>query len=145
MEFRKSRPIYLQIADMVCEQVVSGKLGADDRVPSVRDLGASMGVNPNTVMRTMEYLQREEIVYSRRGMGFFVSDGASQRVHDLQRRRFLDEELPLFVRQMRTLGLSWAEVEKAGETVVTDLGAQEVDPESQVPSTHKPAATELQP
>ena len=52
MEFRKQKPIYLQIADRLMEQILSGDPAAEERMPSVRDVAASMGVNPNTVMRT---------------------------------------------------------------------------------------------
>ena len=61
MEFRKQKPIYLQIADRLMEQILSGEYAAEDRVPSVRDVAEAMGVNPNTVMRTFEFLQGEEI------------------------------------------------------------------------------------
>lgn len=61
MEFNSNKAIYLQISDMICEQILSGALAADDRIPSVREYGASIGVNPNTVMRTYEKLTNEGI------------------------------------------------------------------------------------
>ena len=73
MEFRKQKPIYLQIADRLMEQILSGDPAAEERMPSVRDVAASMGVNPNTVMRTFDYLQGEEIIYNRRGVGYYVA------------------------------------------------------------------------
>ena len=106
MDFKKQKPIYLQIADRLMEQVLSGQLKADDRMPSVRDVAASMGVNPNTVVRTFDYLQQEEIIYNRRGVGYFVADGANERVLALQRREFLEEELPYLRQRMKTLGIS---------------------------------------
>ena len=106
MDFRKQKPIYLQIADHLSEQVLQGQLAEDDRVPSVRDVAASMGVNPNTVVRSFDYLQQEEIVYQRRGMGYYVSPGAGERVLALQRREFLEEELPYIRQRMKTLGIS---------------------------------------
>ena len=106
MEFRKQKPIYLQIAERLMEQVLAGQLVADDRMPSVRDVAASMGVNPNTVMRTFEHLQSEEIIYTRRGVGYFVSPDAKKRILAEQRREFLDEELPLIRQKMQLLGIS---------------------------------------
>ena len=105
MEFRKQKPIYLQIADRLMEQVLSAQLKADDRMPSVRDVAAQMGVNPNTVVRTYDYLQQEEIIFNRRGVGYFVADGAREHVLTLQRREFLDEELPYIRQRMKTLGI----------------------------------------
>lgn len=106
MEFRKQKPIYLQIAERLMEQVLAGQLVADDRMPSVRDVAASMGVNPNTVMRTFDYLQGEEIIFNRRGVGYFVAGDAREKILSLQRREFLDEELPLIRQKMQLLGIS---------------------------------------
>ena len=105
MEFRKQKPIYLQIADRLMEQILSGEYAAEDRVPSVRDVAEAMGVNPNTVMRTFEFLQGEEIIYNRRGVGYFVSPDAKQRILAEQRREFLEEELPLIKQKMKVLGI----------------------------------------
>jgi len=110
MDFRKQKPIYLQIADHLSEQVLQGQLTEDDRVPSVRDVAASMGVNPNTVVRSFDYLQQEEIIYQRRGMGYYVNPGAAGRVLALQRREFLEEELPYIRQRMKTLGISIEEI-----------------------------------
>ena len=106
MDFRKQKPIYLQIADRLMEQVLAGQLKTDDRMPSVRDVAVQMGVNPNTVVRTYDYLQQEEIIFNRRGVGYFVAEGADQRVLALQRREFLEEELPYIRQRMKTLGIS---------------------------------------
>jgi DNA-binding transcriptional regulator YhcF (GntR family) len=105
MEFRKQKPIYLQIADRLMEQILSGEYAAEDRVPSVRDVAEAMGVNPNTVMRTFEFLQGEEIIYNRRGVGYFVSPDAKQKILAEQRREFLEEELPLIKQKMKVLGI----------------------------------------
>ena len=112
MEFRKQKPIYLQIADRLMEQILQGEPAEDDRMPSVRDVAASMGVNPNTVMRTFEYLQSEEIIYNRRGVGYFVSPDAKKRILDEQRREFLEEELPLIKQRMKMLGIGIEELSR---------------------------------
>lgn len=112
MEFRKQKPIYLQIAERLMEQVLAGQLTADDRMSSVRDVAAVMGVNPNTVMRTFDYLQNEEIIYNRRGVGYFVAGDAKEKVLALQRREFLEEELPLIRQKMQLLGININELEK---------------------------------
>ena len=53
MEFRDNKPIYLQISDVICEKILSGELKAEDRLMSVREYGALIGVNPNTMIRTL--------------------------------------------------------------------------------------------
>ncbi len=65
MEFNDHKPIYLQIADTVCDKIVSGEWNAEDRVPSVRELGMTLGVNPNTIMRSYEYLQTINVIYNK--------------------------------------------------------------------------------
>ena len=110
MDFRKQKPIYLQIADHLSEQVLQGSLTPDERMPSVRDVATSMGVNPNTVMRTFDYLQQEEIVYNRRGVGYFVAGDAKEKVLALQRREFLEEDLPLIKQKMKVLGIGIEEL-----------------------------------
>ena len=112
MEFRKQKPIYLQIADRLMEQILGGEPAEDDRMPSVRDVAAAMGVNPNTVMRTFEHLQSEGIIYTRRGVGYFVSPDAKNKILAEQRREFLEEELPLIKQKMQMLGIGMDELLK---------------------------------
>ena len=117
MEFRKQKPIYLQIADRLMEQILQGEPAEDDRMPSVRDVAASMGVNPNTVMRTFEQLQSEEIIYNRRGVGYFVSPDAKNKILAEQRREFLEEELPLIRQKMQMLGIDFKQLNEISEMV----------------------------
>ena len=69
-----TRPIYLQIADRICYDIMSGVYNPDDRMPSVREYAASVEVNANTVMRSYEYLSTRDIIYNRRGIGFFAGN-----------------------------------------------------------------------
>jgi len=110
MEFRKQKPIYLQIADRLMEQILAGELKEEDRVPSVRDVAEAMGVNPNTVMRTFEYLQGAEIIYNRRGVGYFVSPDAQQKILEKQRREFIEDDLPIIKQKMKMLGIDLKEL-----------------------------------
>lgn len=105
MEFNSNKAIYLQISDIICEKILSGALKTDDRIPSVREYGASIGVNPNTVMRTYEKLTNEGIIYNKRGIGYFISDGAKDIVLANDRKEFLEVELPAFLKKMELLGL----------------------------------------
>lgn len=105
MEFNSNKAIYLQISDMICEKILSGALAADDRIPSVREYGASVGVNPNTVMRTYEKLINEGIIYKKRGIGYFIGERAKDIVLENDRKEFLEVELPAFLKKMELLGL----------------------------------------
>ena len=73
MEFNSNKSIYLQICDELCERILSGSLAEEDRIMSVREYGASVGVNPNTVMRSYEWLTRQGIIHNRRGIINIIS------------------------------------------------------------------------
>lgn len=79
MDFHAEKPIFLQIADTICDRILSGQLKGDERIPSVREYGAEVGVNPNTMMRAYEKLTTEEIIYNKRGIGYFVSADAREK------------------------------------------------------------------
>lgn len=105
MDFDNNKAIFLQIYDQFCERVLSGDLKADDRIPSVREYGSSVGVNPNTVMRSYEKLLTDGICYNKRGIGYFISSGARDIVLANGRKDFLENELPRIIRRMQLLGI----------------------------------------
>lgn len=104
MEFDVNRPIYLQIYDTICDQVLSGALVPDGRIPSVREYGAQLGVNPNTIMRTYEILTTDGIIYNKRGLGFFISQDAREKVLEYKKTEFVNETVPKIRRQLQLLG-----------------------------------------
>jgi len=110
MEFKESQAIYLQIADHICEQILLEKWKAEDRLPSVRELAVQTEVNPNTVMRTCEYLQQYEIIYNKRGIGYFVASDAMKRIKQLKKERFMENELPQFFRNIYLLDIELDEL-----------------------------------
>ncbi len=105
MEFSENKPIYLQIFDAICDRILCGELQPEARIPSVREYGADVGVNPNTVMRTYEKLTSDGIIFNKRGIGYFVSAEARDIILEAQRKAFLEEELPLILRKMELLGI----------------------------------------
>lgn len=110
MDFKDTQAIYIQIADFVCDNIVTGKWEGDGRIPSVRELGMQLEVNPNTVMRAYEWLQNRQIIYNKRGIGYFVFGDAREQILSEQRAAFLEKELPELYRRMRLLGISVQEI-----------------------------------
>jgi DNA-binding transcriptional regulator YhcF (GntR family) len=106
MEFGDSNAIYLQIADQLSENILSGRWKPGDRLPSVRELAVIIEVNPNTVMRTYNYLQEKGIIYNKRGIGFFVSNDGFEKTKNLRKEDFINHELPRLFREMQLLNLS---------------------------------------
>lgn len=106
MEFNSNKSIYLQICDNICEGILSGELKEEMRIPSVRDYGAEIGVNPNTVMRSYEKLTNDGIIFNKRGIGYFISQGARERVLESQRKEFLGNEWPSILKRIELLQLN---------------------------------------
>lgn len=79
MNYNTNQSIFIQIAERICDRVLSGNYKADSRIPSVRELAVEMEVNPNTVMRSFERLQANDIIYNKRGIGYFVASDAEQK------------------------------------------------------------------
>ena len=113
MIYQNERAIYVKIADRLCDDILSGKYKEEERVPSIRELAAEYEVNTNTVLRTFDILQRDEIIYQRRGIGVFVSPGARHKIRIARKREFREHELPEFLRRLRLLGLTIDDVVKA--------------------------------
>ncbi len=110
MEFDNNRPIYLQIADGICEQILQGKFKPEERIPSVREWAANIGVNPNTVARSYETLSDRNIIYNTRGIGFSVTKGAMDAILEEERRKFTQEELPGILKRAELLGINLKEL-----------------------------------
>ncbi len=110
MEFDNNKPIYLQIVEMFCNKVLSGALAEEDRVASVREYGAEIGVNPNTVVRSYEKLTDLGVIYNKRGIGYYVATGAKTAILDAERKRFLEEDLPAIAERAALLGISKKEI-----------------------------------
>jgi GntR family transcriptional regulator len=106
MEFRQNQPIYLQIADHINERILSGSWGEGGRIPSIREMSEAIEVNPNTVMRSYNYLQDLGIIYNQRGIGYFVAQGAHRKTLELKKRSFMRRELPRIFRTMDLLNLT---------------------------------------
>ena len=115
MNFKDNNPIYLQIAERICDEILQGTYREDDRIPSVREYAAMVEVNANTVVRTFDHLQSLEIIYNKRGLGYFVAKGAARRIAKERKRTFLTEELPELFRKMDTLKISFDELRELYE------------------------------
>lgn len=110
MNFKESKAIYLQIADRICDEVLLGQYQEEERIPSVREYAAVVEVNANTVMRSYDYLQSQNIIYNKRGIGYFVAMGAKVLIFSLRKETFLKEDLEHFFRQIKTLDISIQEI-----------------------------------
>ena len=110
MEFSSTQPIYLQIVNWVLEQILSENWKAGEKVMSVRELAVHFEVNANTVMRSYDYLQNNQILMNKRGIGFFVAENAVEIIKTLRKKQFMEEEVPVFLKHLRLLNIDIQEI-----------------------------------
>ncbi len=108
--FNFDKPIWRQIVDLMSGNILGGRWSEGERIPAVREFGMTLQVNPNTVMRAYEYFQSQEVIESRRGIGYFVAPGAAERIRSEQREIFMTVEVPDLRNRMAMLGISPEEV-----------------------------------
>ncbi len=107
MEYNSSLPIYLQAANSIKRDIVTGKLSPGEKLPSVRDLAVEYTINPNTVSRVYKELEQEGVCFTRRGMGTFVTEdsGKVQQLKEEMAGALIRE----FLEGMEQLGFSRTE------------------------------------
>ncbi|HWZ03747.1 MAG TPA: GntR family transcriptional regulator [Mucilaginibacter sp.] len=110
MEFRDNEAIYLQIAAFVSENILAGKWPAEQKIPSVRDLAVELEVNPNTVMRSYEFLQNQGVIYNKRGLGLFVAPDGYDKIKAYRRERFIEQDLQGIFRNMYLLDIDLKDI-----------------------------------
>lgn len=106
MEFDNNKPIYLQLADQLMDDIQQGYSQNGDRIPSVREYAAQSGVNANTVMRTYTWLQQEGIIYNQRGIGYFYCDDAREKILEMRRTIFFEKEIDYFFDRLCAFGMT---------------------------------------
>ncbi|MCM3042400.1 GntR family transcriptional regulator [Paenibacillus motobuensis] len=104
IEFDNNLPIYLQIMNFIKKEIVTGKLKAGDKIPSVRELAAELQINPNTIQRTFQELEREEVVETRRGLGRYVTSEEAKIM--TIKKEMAGDLLDNFINGMQELGFS---------------------------------------
>lgn len=102
----ESKPVYLRLREIIAASILDGSFNDGDMLPSVRALAAQQGANPLTVAKAYQCFQDDGLILVKRGVGMFVADGASRRLREAERRRFLDTVWPPVADQIRRLGIS---------------------------------------
>ena len=113
MMFTNEKPIFQQMADRLSDEILAGTYQADGRIPSVREYAVMLEVNTNTAVKAYEQLARDNIIYNKRGMGYFVTPGSREQILQERRQEFMGQMLPELFRQMKLLGLELKDIEKS--------------------------------
>ena len=107
-KFRSDLPIYSQLVEQIKLGIVSGNLLPGERLMSVRDMATEAGVNPNTMQRALQELERDGMVYSQRTAGRFVTE--NMKVIERAKKKFAEEQIRSFLEAMKKLGYQWEEI-----------------------------------
>ena len=114
MQFEENnKAIYIQIADRICDEIISGRFDAGARPPSVRDFAADMQVNANTVMRSYERLAGKGYIFNKRGIGFFISPDAREKILNERGTDLVDNRLHNIFSPLSHLGIEPDTLRKA--------------------------------
>lgn len=113
MDFNTDNAIYIQMADRLCDEILSGTYAEEERIPSVREYAVLLQVNVNTAVKAYDLLSRHGIIFNRRGLGYFVAQGAKELILTERRRDFMEEQLPALFRNMSLLGITIDDIVKA--------------------------------
>lgn len=112
MEFKENQAIYLQIAQHFLENILQKKWKTGEKIPSIRDVAVEFEVNPNTTMRTFNFLQDKGIIFNKRGIGYYIAEDGFEKTLHLKKEQFITEELPAFFKTMKLLGLTIEDLKK---------------------------------
>jgi len=110
IDYSINKPLYLQIADHVCEQILQGVWTPEERIASARELGVTLGVNMHTVAKSFDYLQDKQILFQRRGIGYFVEKDGIKRIREMYKTEFFKTDLPYLFKKMQKLNVSVREI-----------------------------------
>ena len=110
MEFDDYRPIFLQLAEMLEDAILSGVYREGDQVPSITEYSVAYKINPATALKGVNLLVDGGLLYKKRGVGMFVAPGAKEKLLQNRREKFCESRLLPVVREAKALGLSHAEL-----------------------------------
>ena len=107
-EIRSDRPVYSQLMEQIQQGIICGEYPLGGKLPSVRDMAAEAGVNPNTMQKALSELERTGLLYSQRTSGRFVTEDEEKIV--MMKETLAKQQMKEFLKQMRQLGFSLKEI-----------------------------------
>lgn len=120
MDFKTDKPIYKQIIDLCFARIISGEWPPGAKLPSVREMSIELAVNARTVLSAFDELQDAEIIYSQRGIGYFLSPDAPTKVREARREDFFNTKLSALLQEMQALSISVEQVADALRRLKSD-------------------------
>jgi len=114
-------PIFSQIMEGIRLAIATGRISSGERIPSIRELAVELRVNPNTVAKAYQELERQGVVEAKRGAGYYVT-GSDSQASQRERRTLLNARIDELLSTALELGFSPEEFKKAIQNRIEDLG-----------------------
>jgi len=106
MKFDSTKPIYLQIIDIIFELILEKKWIEESRIPAIRELALELEVNPNTIAKAYNECVDFGIIYNKRGIGYFLDKDARKKILELKKKEFIENEIPQLIKKLNILNIS---------------------------------------
>jgi len=100
------KPIFLQIAEQLEDSIFTGVFPEETKIPSTNEVAAVLNINPHTVLKGMNLLVDEDIIYKKRGLGMFVKTGAVEKIRQKRQGQFYEQYIAALIREAEKLQMS---------------------------------------
>jgi len=120
-QFDERSPIYEQIVTQFCRALIKGELQPAQRIPSIRELAMQLKVNTNTVQRAYQEMERRQLIFSKRGTGYFITEG--KEMVQAIKTEMVKDVVSRFLEEMRALGFDDSQIKGEIENFIEKEGA----------------------
>lgn len=104
------KPIFIQIAEQLEDSIFTGVFPEETQIPSTNEISALLNINPHTVLKGMNMLVDEEIIYKKRGLGMFVKDGAVEKIRQKRQGQFYNQYIATLIEEASKLKMTKEEI-----------------------------------
>lgn len=104
------KPIFIQIAEQLEDSIFTGVFQEETKIPSTNEISALLNINPHTVLKGMNLLVDEEIIYKKRGLGMFVKEGAVEKIRRKRQGQFYDQYIATLIEEANKLDMTKSEI-----------------------------------
>lgn len=108
----EDKPIYVQMAEWIEENILSGAFPEEQQIPSTTEISSVYKINPATALKGVNILVEKGIIYKKRGLGMFVSEGASEKIRNERKQEFFDKYIGALISEAQKLGITKQEIVK---------------------------------
>lgn len=104
------KPIFIQIADQLEDSIFTGVFPEETKIPSTNEIAALLNINPHTVLKGMNLLVDDKIIYKKRGLGMFVKEGAVEKIRQKRQGQFYEQFVEALIQEANKLQMTKEEI-----------------------------------